>query len=154
LNGATSYSVTLTGVNSNASNGVPVTASSPGSNPLTVTLRESEIQSVGFFDVLGDLVSALSDNKRGEIGRSVSELSALQDRLSMNVGQVGSSLNNLERQIDINASTRLRIDELLSTERDLDYAKAVTEFNAEMVRLEATQASFAKIAQLSLFEYL
>jgi flagellar hook-associated protein 3 FlgL len=84
----------------------------------------------------------------------VSELSALQDRLSMNVGQVGSSLNNLERQIDINASTRLRIDELLSTERDLDYAKAVTEFNAEMVRLEATQASFAKIAQLSLFEYL
>ena len=154
LNGATSYSVTLTGVNSNASNGVPVTASSPGSNPLTVTLRESETQSVGFFDVLGDLVSALSDNKRGEIGRSVSELSALQDRLSMNVGQVGSSLNNLERQIDINASTRLRIDELLSTERDLDYAKAVTEFNAEMVRLEATQASFAKIAQLSLFEYL
>ena len=100
------------------------------------------------------LVSALSDNKRGEIGRSVSELSSLQDRLSMNVGQVGSSLNNLERQIDINASTRLRIDELLSTERDLDYAKAVTEFNAEMVRLEATQASFAKIAQLSLFEYL
>ena len=153
-NGTTIYSITLSGLNSNASNGVPVTASSPNSNPLTVTLSGSDIQSVGFFDVLGDLVSALSENKRGEIGRSVSELSSLQERLSINVGQVGSSLNNLERQVDINSSIRLRIDELLSIERDLDYAKAVTQFNAEMVRLEATQASFAKIAQLSLFEYL
>mgnify|MGYP001422174475 CR=1 FL=1 len=153
-NGTTIYSITLSGLNSNASNGVPVTASSPNSNPLTVTLSGSDIQSVGFFDVLGDLVSALSENKRGEIGRSVSELSSLQERLSINVGQVGSSLNNLERQVDINSSIRLRIDELLSIERDLDYAKAVTQFNAEMVRLEATQASFAKIAQLSLFEYI
>ena len=152
--GVTSYSITLTGVNSNASNGVPVTATSPDSNPLTVALSESETQSVSFFDVLDDLVSGLSENKRGEIGRSVSELSALQERLSINVGQVGSSLNNLERQVDINASIRLRIDELLSTEKDLDYAKAVTQFNAEIVRLEATQASFAKISQLSLFEYL
>ena len=151
---AVSYSITLSGTNSNASNGVPVTASSPDSNPLTVTLSGSEIQSVGFFDVLGDLVSALSENKRGEIGRSISELSSLQERLSINVGQVGSSLNNLERQVDINSSIRLRINELLSMERDLDYAKAVTQFNAEIVRLEATQASFAKIAQLSLFEYL
>ena len=153
-NGTTIYSITLSGLNSNASNVVPVTASSPNSNPLTVTLSGSDIQSVGFFDVLGDLVSALSENKRGEIGRSVSELSSLQERLSINVGQVGSSLNNLERQVDINSSIRLRIDELLSIERDLDYAKAVTQFNAEMVRLEATQASFAKIAQLSLFEYI
>ena len=151
---AVSYNITLSGTNSNASSGVPVTASSPDSNPLTVTLSGSEIQSVGFFDVLGDLVSALSENKRGEIGRSVSELSSLQERLSINVGQVGSSLNNLERQLDINSSIRLRINELLSMERDLDYAQAVTQFNAEMVRLEATQASFAKIAQLSLFEYL
>ena len=48
----------------------------------------------------------------------------------------------------------LRSIQLLSTEEDLDYSKAVTQFNAEMVRLEATQASFARVAQLSLFEYI
>jgi len=30
----------------------------------------------------------------------------------------------------------------------------VTQFNQELVRLEAAQSSFARVAQLSLFEYL
>ena len=48
----------------------------------------------------------------------------------------------------------MTLDQMLSNEEDLDYAKAVTQFNAELVRLEATQASFAKVAQLSLFQFI
>ena len=97
---------------------------------------------------------ALSANDRGQIGRAVSELTGVQEQLSITMGDVGSSLNNIDRQNGINSDVRLQIDQILASERDLDYAKAVTQFNQEIVRLEATQASFARIAQLSLFQYL
>ena len=64
------------------------------------------------------------------------------------------SINNVQRQLDINADVGLTLEQLLSSEEDLDYAKAVTQFNQELVRLEAAQSSFARVAQLSLFEYL
>ena len=70
------------------------------------------------------------------------------------MGRIGSKLNTIDRQQEINADLRLRVDQMLSNEEDLDYAKAVTQFNAELVRLEATQASFAKVAQLSLFQFI
>jgi flagellar hook-associated protein 3 FlgL len=37
---------------------------------------------------------------------------------------------------------------------DLDYAKAITEMNKQVLSLEAAQSSFAKISQLTLFDYL
>jgi flagellar hook-associated protein 3 FlgL len=39
-------------------------------------------------------------------------------------------------------------------ERDLDYASAVTDLTKESVALQALQASFTKIAQLSLFNFM
>jgi flagellar hook-associated protein 3 FlgL len=67
---------------------------------------------------------------------------------------VGSEIQSVETQMEINADSRLRMQSMLSNEEDLDYAEAITRFNQEMTRLEATQTSFAKVAQLSLFEYL
>jgi flagellar hook-associated protein 3 FlgL len=52
------------------------------------------------------------------------------------------------------ADTKLRYQELLSNAEDLDYATAVTKLSAQMLSLEAAQASFAKISQLNLFNYL
>jgi flagellar hook-associated protein 3 FlgL len=121
---------------------------------LAVSLLEDKKDNIDYFSVLQDFVSALSSNDRGQIGRAVSELTGVQEQLSITMGDVGSSLNNIDRQNGINSDVRLQIDQLLATERDLDYAKAVTQFNQEIVRLEATQASFARIAQLSLFQYL
>ena len=46
------------------------------------------------------------------------------------------------------------IRDRLSNVEDLDYAAAITRFNQEMTRLEATQTSFAQVSRLSLFEYL
>ena len=66
----------------------------------------------------------------------------------------GSEIQSVESQMGINSDTRLRLQSMLSTEEDLDYAEAITRFNQEMTRLEATQTSFAKVSQLSLFDYL
>ena len=152
--GSDVYAVTLTGEDSLATDGVKTTPEISSTTPLTVSLIEDKKDNIDYFSVLQDFVLALSSNDRGQIGRAVSELTGVQEQLSITMADVGSSLNNVDRQNGINSDVRLQIDQILASERDLDYAKAVTQFNQEIVRLEATQASFARIAQLSLFQYL
>jgi flagellar hook-associated protein 3 FlgL len=60
----------------------------------------------------------------------------------------------MESQRNVIDETTLRIDELLIRENDLDYAEAVTDLSKESVALQALQASFSKIAQLSLFNFI
>ena len=104
--------------------------------------------------MLSDFHKGLTSDTRSDIDRSISELTSAQQIIAESLGSLGSKLNTVERQQDINADLALRVDQMLSNEEDLDYAKAITQFNAEMVRLEATQASFAKVAQLSLFQFI
>jgi flagellar hook-associated protein 3 FlgL len=59
-----------------------------------------------------------------------------------------------DSQRDILADAKLRYKALLSNTEDLDYASAVTQLSAELLSLEAAQSSFAKISQLSLFNYI
>jgi flagellin-like hook-associated protein FlgL len=154
VDGIPNLSVTLTGLESLALDGIEVTQGDASSNPLDVTETSSERVGIAFFEMIGDFLTALKNDERGDIARSVSELTSAQENMAISLGSIGAKLNNLERQGDINADYRFRLDQLLSGEEDLDYAKAVTQFNAEMVRLEATQASFAKVAQLSLFQFI
>ena len=64
------------------------------------------------------------------------------------------ALAEIESQRSIVEDTTFRLDELLMREEDLDYATAVTELTRESVALQALQASFAKLGQLSLFNYI
>ena len=146
--------IPLSGNDNLAATGVPVTLDHAPSSAVQVGLLEQKVLSIDYFEVLGEFLSALDSNDLGGIGRSVSEIRQLQDGMSIVMGEVGSSINNVQRQLDINADVGLTLEQLLSSEEDLDYAKAVTQFNQELVRLEAAQSSFARVAQLSLFEYL
>lgn len=151
--GKPEITLTLTGQVGVALTGVEVTKGSD-SAPLTATLKASSATGVDFFKMLGDFHAALKSDVRSDISRAVSELSSAQGNIAGSLGEIGGKLNTVQRQQDINADLSLQVDSLLSSEEDLDYAKAVTQFNAEMVRLEATQATFAKVAQLSLFQFI
>lgn len=109
---------------------------------------------VGFFAALDDFITGLQRDDVVNIQRALGEISSLHDGLALSIGKVGSEIQSVETQIEINSDTRLRLQSMLSTEEDLDYAEAITRFNQEMTRLEATQTSFAKVSQLSLFDYL
>ena len=89
-------------------------------------------------------------NDLQSVERAVSEIGGLHNGIAKAIGKVGSEIRNSETQLDINLDGRLRLEQLLSGEKDLDYSEAVTQFNAEIARLEAAQAAFAKISQLSL----
>ena len=153
-NGKAAVQLTLTGQAGIALSGIEVTQDDADSTPLNVSVSSTNVVGVDFFKMVSDFSTALSSNTRSNIDRAISELSSAQEKIAGSLGEIGSKLNTLERQKDINADLGLRVDQMLSSEEDLDYAKAVTQFNAELVRLEATQASFAKVAQLSLFQFI
>ena len=109
---------------------------------------------VGFFAALDDFITGLKSDDTVDIQRALGEMTQLHDGLALAIGKIGSEIQSVETQIDINADTRLRLQAMLSNTEDLDYAAAITRFNQEMTRLEATQTSFAQVSRLSLFEYL
>jgi flagellar hook-associated protein 3 FlgL len=118
------------------------------------TNDDGEKTTTGFFDVISDFTSALESGSVGALSQGLSEISELTDEMALSLADVGSRMNTVDGQKDILADTKLRYQELLSNAADLDYATAVTKLSAQMLSLEAAQASFAKISQLNLFNYL
>ena len=107
-----------------------------------------------FFNVIEDFSNALATNDTTGIQRSLGEVDELSATLSTSLADVGSRQNVVESQRDVLADTKLRYKSVLSNAEDLDYASAVTKLSAELLSLEAAQASFAKISQLTLFDYI
>ena len=67
---------------------------------------------------------------------------------------VGSRLNVIDSENDINESLLVQAKSALSLVEDLDYAEAITELNKRTLALQAAQQSFVKIQNLSLFEFI
>ena len=67
---------------------------------------------------------------------------------------VGARLN----AVDTAAASRQQLDDQLADTvgalRDVDYAAAISRMNQQLTGLQAAQAAYSKIAQLSLFNYL
>ena len=118
------------------------------------TNDNGEKTTTGFFDVISDFTGALESGSVGALSQGLIEISELTDEMALSLADVGSRMNTVDGQKDILADTKLRYQELLSNAADLDYATAVTKLSAQMLSLEAAQASFAKISQLNLFNYL
>jgi len=106
------------------------------------------------FKALDDLVSDLRTNNGTGVRSALGSVNEISDRLINSYGAMAGRLAAIESQRNVIDETTLRIDELLIRENDLDYAEAVTDLSKESVALQALQASFAKIAQLSLFNFL
>lgn len=123
-------------------------------NSVERTGADGDVEEVEFFNVLDDFVSALNSGGDQMLSRGLKEISTLTDDMALSLADVGSRLNTVESQRDIIDETKLRYQELLSNAEDLDYATAVTKLSAQVLSLEAAQASFAKISQLNLFNYL
>ena len=112
------------------------------------------------FETLSLLDDALSDTDLpGDQFASVMEsamnsLSEGFERVSSQRAALGSKMNLVENQVLLNDSFNLRLQETLSGLQDLDYAKAISEMNLQMVALEAAQKAYTNTQGLSLFNYL
>ena len=108
------------------------------------------------FETLAVLSSGLRD-KATAATTSNAALSALDSNLE-NVRSVrtdlGVRMNRVDEQQSLNENFNVRLQETLSGLEDLDYTKAITEMNLQMVALEAAQKAYTKTQSLSLFNYL
>ena len=68
--------------------------------------------------------------------------------------QTGARLNAIDGHRALNDEIVLQGQKALSSVQDLDYAEAVSRLNLQLTGLQASQASFAKIQNLSLFNFL
>jgi flagellar hook-associated protein 3 FlgL len=128
-----------------------------GTNPFDKIVRLDENNkkmAVGFFQVIDDLSAALQSNDSGGIKRAVGEMTNLQQGLSDSLASIGAATNKIDNQASLAEENVLRMKSTLSQVEDTDYTEAITKMNKDILALQAAQSSFAKIAQLNLFDYI
>lgn len=115
---------------------------------------DGDTQDISFFKVIDDFAQALATDDEDALNLGLEEISSITEGMGASIADLGSRISTVSNQREILEDTNLRYQDLLSNAQDLDYATAVTKLSAELLSLEAAQASFAKISQLSLFNYI
>lgn len=115
------------------------------------------------FAVLDDLIATLrggvglpSDKAvfQHGIGESIADLDQGLARVLSVRAEVGTRLSAIDHATQAREVEAIDLQQLLSDLRDVDYAEAIGRLNQEYAGLQAAQAAYTKIAQLSLFDYL
>lgn len=107
-----------------------------------------------FFQSIQDMVDSVKASDHTGMRRGLAELDSLSQEIAVSIAKVGSATNVVDSQSAVLEENRLQLKTVLSQIEDLDYTEAVTEMQKRMTALEASQASFAQISKLSLFEYI
>jgi flagellar hook-associated protein 3 FlgL len=87
-------------------------------------------------------------------GASLAGLDRAIDKLLDLRAEVGGRLSAIDSANQTREAFELELQSTTSELRDVDYAEAVTRLNQQYAGLQAAQAAYTKIAQLSLFDYL
>ena len=116
---------------------------------------------VGFFQVLDDLIVAVKSsdstgkpNATADMQRGIAEADSMLQGVLLAQGEVGTDMKVVEQQGNVLMDITLSLKTVLSNIEDLDYAAAATQMQKQMLALQAAQATFAKISQNSLFNYI
>ena len=123
-------------------------------NRVVRTDGQGNSQGVEFFKSLDDMIQGVKSSSQSAMQRGNKELDGLLDGLLQAQADVGTDMGILEQQTFTLEDTLATFKASLASAEDLDYSKAITLMNKQMLSLEAAQSSFAKISQLSLFNYL
>ena len=109
---------------------------------------------VEFFEALQEISEVLRNGTQDQIQGKLDHLDQMLEIVTLSLADIGAEMNSIDIEIGINEDLKLQLESTLSSHEDLDYASAITELQAKMMSLEAAQSSFAKISQLSVFDYL
>ncbi|MEO7774846.1 MAG: flagellar hook-associated protein FlgL [Steroidobacteraceae bacterium] len=142
-------------------NGVQVSVSGLPASGDRFTVNEAGTKDM--FSLIDDIVGRLTtssttasqrSNLSSFIGGALQQLDQSLTQTQSARSGVGSRLSRLETIDTARLDYELELSSSLSDLQDLDYAEAITRMNQQLVALQAAQASYARVAQLSLFDYL
>jgi flagellar hook-associated protein 3 FlgL len=115
------------------------------------------------FSVIDNLIDTLAPGDglpsdraifQHQIGASIADLDQGLSRVLSVRAEVGSRLSAIDSATQARESEAIDLQQLLSDLRDVDYAVAISKLNQEYAGLQAAQAAYTKISQLSLFDYI
>lgn len=123
----------------------------PGSDVFTnVPVTGGGTRSI--FDTLEQFALNLESNTASP--NAADDLQKAMDHLSGFLSKIGGRLNAIDSQKQLNSDIVVQGKTTLSSVQDLDFAEAVSRMNQQLTSLQASQQSFAKVQNLSLFNYL
>ena len=108
----------------------------------------------GIFAVLQNLAGGLRAEDNEIIQRSMTRIDDSQQLMLEGIADLGSRMGLAEDQQLLNEAFNVQLRESLSGLEDIDYAKAISEMNLQMVALQAAQQTYAQTKDLNLFNYL
>jgi flagellar hook-associated protein 3 FlgL len=111
-------------------------------------------QSIGFFQVIDEIISGLEVSDLEAIRRGIGETQKLHLGITESLSAIGTQMKTIQDQSSILDEQGLRLTSLQSNLQDVDYAEAITRMQKEMMGLQAAQSSFAQISKLSLFNFM
>ena len=85
---------------------------------------------------------------------SLNQITVSLDHVGEIRAEVGARLAAIDSAAGARAELDVELQRTRSEIQDVDYAEAVSRMNLQLVGLQAAQQSYARIAQLSLFDYL
>ena len=88
------------------------------------------------------------------MGQALNNLDQALQHVQEVRADVGVRLGRVDSQLDSNDSFNLQLQKTLSEIQDLDYAEAISQFDLQLVTLQAAQQSYVKMQGLSLFNFL
>jgi flagellar hook-associated protein 3 FlgL len=152
---------TYTANNPIAFNGVSINMT--GMPALDDTFTVARSRSEDMFTTMNKLITALESNPTTDAQRAqfhtdmasaIQQLQQSGDHLLGVRAEVGTRLSALDNAANTREDRNVELKSMTSQLRDLDYAEAISRMNQQLMGLEAAQASYSRIAQLSLFDYL
>ena len=142
--------------------GVSVTIQGTPASGDVFNLERSSKQSI--FDTLGQLINGLESPLSGgsngnaalsnQVNSALNNITNFQDNVLRVRADVGSNMKEVSTLGTTMQNTNLQYSTTLSNLQDIDYTKAITTLTQQQTQLQAAQQSFAKVSQLSLFNYL
>lgn len=134
----------------------------PGDSDAFTATQPTGTKSV--FQSVNDLITlletpvaastTLKQNLASGLAVANTNLSNALDNVLTVRASVGSRLKELETLDSAGTDRDLQYQDALSKLQDLDYYKAISDLSLQKTTLEAAQQSFAKLTNLSLFNYL
>ena len=104
------------------------------------------------FDTIEQFALDLEANAPTQV--IIADMSLAMDHLESFRTQTGARQNAIDNHRFLNEDIIFQGEKTLSQVQDLDFAEAVTRLNMQLAGLQASQQSFMKIQNLSLFNFL
>lgn len=99
------------------------------------------------FDSQGSALPTGTEDFISEIDSSINNISQVR-------AEVGSRVNRIDDQYDVNETFKLGLTEGLSKLRDMDMVTGISDYQKILSGLQMSQLTYSKVSELSLFNYL